>query len=157
VITFRIAKVEDAGILKDFLYEAIFIPDGVEPPDRSIVELPELRMYYEDFGSGRADCCMVVEDNGRVVGAAWTRIMNDYGHVDDETPSFAISLYREYRGRGAGTRLMKGMIGLLRTKGFRRASLAVQKANKAAIRVYEKVGFSIVDENAEEYIMVCDL
>ena len=118
----REMKAEEAGILKDFLYEAIFIPEGVEPPERSIVELPELRMYYEDFGSGRADVCMVAEDGGRVVGAAWTRIMNDYGHVDDETPSFAISLYREYRGRGAGTRLMKGMIGLLRTKGFRRAS-----------------------------------
>ena len=153
----REMKTEEAGILNDFLYEAIFIPEGVEPPDRSIVELPELRMYYEDFGSGRADYCMVVEDNGRVVGAAWTRIMYDYGHVDDETPSFAISLYREYRGQGIGTKLMQGMLELLKNKGFRRASLAVQKANKAAIRVYEKVGFRTVDENAEEYIMVCDL
>ena len=39
----REMKAEEAGILKDFLYEAIFIPEGVEPPDRSIVELPELR------------------------------------------------------------------------------------------------------------------
>ena len=113
-------------------------------------------MYHEDFGSGRADYCMVVEDNGRVVGAAWTRIMNDYGHVDDETPSFAISLYREYRGQGIGTKLMKEMLELLKDKGFRRASLAVQKANYA-VRMYEKVGFRTVDENAEEYIMVCDL
>ena len=152
----REMKTEEAGILKDFLYEAIFIPEGVEPPDRSIVELPELRMYYEDFGSGRADVCLVAEDSGRVVGAAWTRIMNDYGHVDDETPSFAISLYREYRGQGIGTKLMQGMLELLKNKGFRRASLAVQKANYA-VRLYEKVGFRTVDENAEEYIMVCDL
>ena len=152
----REMKAEEAGILKDFLYEAIFIPEGVEPPERSIVELPELKMYYKNFGSGRADCCMVAEDGGRVVGAAWTRIMNDYGHVDDETPSFAISLYREYRGQGIGTRLMQGMLELLKDKGFRRASLAVQKANYA-VRMYEKVGFRTVDENAEEYIMVCDL
>ena len=152
----REMKAEEAGILKDFLYEAIFIPEGVEPPERSIVELPELRMYYEDFDSGRADVCLVAEDGGRVVGAAWTRIMNDYGHVDDETPSFAISLYREYRGQGIGTGLMQGMLGLLKSKGFRRTSLAVQKANYA-VRMYEKVGFRTVDENAEEYIMVCDL
>ena len=152
----RELKTDEAGILKDFLYEAIFIPEGVEPPERSIVELPELRMYYEDFGSGRADVCLVAEDGGRVVGAAWTRIMNDYGHVDDETPSFAISLYSEYRGQGIGTGLMQGMLGLLKSKGFRRASLAVQKANYA-VRMYEKVGFRTVDENAEEYIMVCDL
>ena len=25
-------------LLEDFLYEAIFIPEGVKPPDRSIIE-----------------------------------------------------------------------------------------------------------------------
>ena len=32
------------------------------------------------------------------VGAVWTKIMDDYGYVDDDTSSFAISLYREHRG-----------------------------------------------------------
>ena len=36
--------------------------------------------------------------------------MNDYGHVDDETPSFAISQYKEYRRKGIGTRLMEEII-----------------------------------------------
>lgn len=82
--------------------------------------------------------------------------MNDYGHVDDETPSFAISLYKEYRGQGIGTRMMNEMLALLKEKGYKQASLAVQKANYA-VRMYEKVGFKTVDENAEEYIMVCEL
>ena len=146
----------EAEILKDFLYEAIFIPEGVEPPDRSIIELPELNIYYENFGTGSADYCIVADDNGRVIGAVWARIMNDYGHVDDETPSLAISLYKEYRGQGTGTKLMRGMLDMLKEKGFDRASLAVQKANYA-VRMYEKVGFSIVDENDEEFIMVCEL
>ena len=146
----------ESGVLKDFLYEAIFLPEGVEPPKRSIVELPELRIYYEGFGEGKADFCMVAEEDGRIVGAAWTRLMKDYGYVDDETPSFAISLYREYRGQGIGTKLMIAMLAKLREKGFARASLAVQKANVAE-RMYEKVGFRTVSENAEEYIMVCDL
>ena len=81
--------------------------------------------------------------------------MKDYGYVDDETPSFAISLYREYRGQGIGTKLMLAMLAKLREKGFARASLAVQKANVAE-RMYEKVGFHTVSENEEEYIMVCD-
>ena len=146
----------EAGVLKDFLYEAIFLPEGVMPPERSIVELPELRIYYEGFGEGKADFCMVAEEDGRIVGAAWTRLMKDYGYVDDETPSFAISLYREYRGQGIGTRLMLAMLAKLREKGFARASLAVQKVNYA-VRMYEKVGFHTVSENEEEYIMVCDL
>ena len=51
---------------------------------------------------------------------------------------------------------MRRMLGLLKKQGYRKGSLAVQKANYA-VRMYEKVGFRTVDENAEEYIMVCDL
>ena len=147
---------EEADLLRDFLYEAIFIPEGVEPPTRDIVERPELRIYYDDFGTGPADHCLVAEAAGRVVGAAWVRIMNDYGHVDDETPSFAISLIPEYRGRGIGTRLMKEMLTMLKDCGFKQTSLAVQKANYA-VRMYKEVGFKIIDENDEEFIMVCEL
>ncbi|MCR5356010.1 MAG: GNAT family N-acetyltransferase [Lachnospiraceae bacterium] len=155
-ITLREIKENEYDLLQDFLYEAIFIPEGVEPPAKEIIKQPELKLYYEDFGTGKADHCIVADDNGRVVGAVWTRIMNDYGHVDDITPSFAISLYKEYRGMGIGTNLMERMLELLREKGYRKASLAVQKANYA-VRMYEKVGFKIVDENNEEYIMICML
>jgi ribosomal protein S18 acetylase RimI-like enzyme len=82
--------------------------------------------------------------------------MDDYGHVDDETPSFAISLYKEYRGQGIGTQLMKRMLKHLKEYGFEKASLAVQKANYA-VRMYEKVGFKVIDDNDEEYIMICSL
>ena len=146
----------ETDLLKDFLYEAIFIPKGVEPPAREIIYQPELKIYYDDFGTGKADYCIVADDNDKVIGAVWTRIMDDYGHVDDDTPSFAISLYKEYRGQGIGTRMMREMLALLKEKGYKQASLAVQKANYA-VRMYEKVGFKIVDENDEEYIMVCEL
>ena len=109
-------------LLKDFLYEAIFIPEGLEPPPRDIVERPELRIYYEYFGRSEADLCLVAEADGHVVGAVWTRIMNDYGHVDDETPSFAISLIPEYRGKGIGTRLMRNILSLLKEQGFKQAA-----------------------------------
>ena len=152
----REIKENETEILKDFLYEAIFIPEGMELPPRDIIERPELKLYYDGFGIGEADFCIVADDEGNVIGAVWTRIMNDYGHVDEETPSFAISLYKEYRGQGIGTKLMKEMLYLLKEKGYKRASLAVQKANYA-VKMYENVGFKAVDENDEEYIMVCEL
>ena len=143
-------------LLQDFLYEAIYIPEGVEPPAREIIYQPELKIYFENFGKGKADYCIVADDDGRVIGAVWTRLMNDYGHVDNNTPSFAISLYKEYRGQGIGTRMMNEMLALLKEKGYKQASLAVQKANYA-VRMYEKVGFKTGDENEEEYIMLCEL
>ena len=155
-VMIRKLMTEESALLKDFLYEAIFIPEGVEAPPRDIVERPELRIYYDDFGTGPADYCLVAETDGRVVGAVWTRIMHDYGYVDDETPSFAISLYKEYRGKGIGTALVRRMLELLKEQGYKKVSLAVQKANYA-VRLYKHVGFETIDENAEEYIMVCRL
>jgi ribosomal protein S18 acetylase RimI-like enzyme len=113
-------------------------------------------VYIEDFGTRQGDHCLVADSGGKVVGAVWTRIMNDYGHVDDETPSFAISMYKEYRGQGIGSQLMAKMLELLKQQGYERASLAVQKANYA-VKMYKDAGFKTIDENAEEYIMVCEL
>ena len=47
---------------------------------------------------------------------------------------------------------MREMIRALRAAGCPRASLAVQKDNYA-LRMYQKVGFVIIGENEEEYIM----
>ena len=152
---YTIRKIEETEypMLKDFLYEAIFVPEGVEPPPRSIVDAPELQVYISGFGSEPHDTALIAEIDNKVIGAVWVRIMNDYGHIDDETPSFAISLYKEYRGLGIGTKMMKAMLAILNDRGYRQASLAVQKANYA-VKMYRKVGFEIVDENDEEYIMV---
>ena len=124
----RFISEEEVGVLEDFLYEAIYVPEGESAPPRSIINQPELQVY----------------------------IMNDYGHIDNNTPSFAISVYKDYRGLGTGTDLMKEMLRVLKARGYKQASLSVQKANYA-VRMYQKVGFQIVDENEEEYIMLCQL
>lgn len=73
----RELRENEIELLKDFLYEAIFIPEGVEPPAREIIEQPELKLYYEDFGKGKADYCVVAEEDDRVVGAVWIRNTDD--------------------------------------------------------------------------------
>lgn len=140
-------------LLEDFLYEAIFIPEGVPAPPRSILNVPELQVYISNFGEREHDRAFAAEADGRVIGAVWVRIMEDYGHIDDNTPSFAISLYKEYRGLGIGTEMMRKMLAVLKDSGFRQASLSVQKANYA-VKMYRKTGFEVFAQNGEEYIMV---
>lgn len=107
--------------LENFLYEAIYIPDGQSKPPRNIIERPELKIYIENFGAQPADVCFVAEVDGQLVGACWSRIMNDYGHIDDETPSLALS---------------------------------VQQKNSAAVNLYRKLNFEVVDVRGEEFLMV---
>ena len=144
------------AVLDDFLYEAIFIPEGASSPSREIIYQPELQVYVDGFGTKDGDYAFVADLNGKIVGAVWTRIMNDYGHIDNDTPSFAISLYKGYRNKGIGTALMKTMLNRLKKAGYRKASLAVQKENYA-VKMYKNVGFTVVDENDTEYIMLCEL
>ena len=146
----------EESLLQDFLYQAVFVPEGVPAPPKSIISQPELQIYITGFGMKKDDIGLVAEVNKKAVGAVWVRIMNDYGHVDNATPSIAVSLYKDYRGYGIGTALMKEMLRILKDRGYKQASLSVQKANYA-VNMYQKTGFEIVDEKGEEYSMLCRL
>ena len=152
-VTIRKIQKQEYPLLDNFLYEAIFVPEGIEPPPKTIITSPELQVYVDRFGESKDDWGLAAEVDGKIVGAVWVRSMNDYGHIDAETPSLAISLYKDYRGFGIGTAMMNEILTLLKSHGYSRVSLSVQKANYAA-KMYLKIGFEIVRENEEEYIMV---
>ena len=144
-------------VLEDFLYHAIFLPPGIEPLPREIIFEPEIFVYIKDFG-GKDDCCVVAEQNGEIVGAAWTRIIPAYGHIDNKTPELAISVLPNYRGRGIGSEIMKNLFELLRERGYQQTSLSVQKDNPA-VRFYERLGYKTTEEridhaNHEDYLMI---
>ena len=142
--------------LADFLYEAIFQYDENNLAPKTIIQKPELQIYIKDFGEGADDYCLCAEVAGEIVGAVWVRNIKGYGSVDDATPEFSISLYKDFRGYGIGTKMLQKMLEYLKRKGYSKASLAVQKSNYA-VKMYLKAGFQIIDENEEEYIMIHSL
>lgn len=157
-MNYRIREIEktEISLLDDFLYEAIFIPEGVTPPPKDIIEDEELQIYVKDFGKYKDDICFVAEVEGRVVGAVWLRVIDDYGHIDDDTPSLSISVYKGYRNLGIGKALIKNVLEELKKRGYEKTSLSVQKANYAS-DIYKKVGYYVHEERDEDYIMVYDL
>ena len=70
--------------------------------------------------------------------------------------SKAISVLKEYRGVGIGSKLMKQILKALKEQGYKQVSLSVQKENYA-VDMYKKVGFRILNENKEDYIMISTL
>ena len=143
-------------LLEEFLYQAIFQRDSEHIIPRAEIKNPELSVYIKDFGRLPDDYCLCAEVDKQVVGAVWVRILDGFGSVDQKTPEFAISLLPEFRGQGIGKELMKAMLAHLKQAGYTQTSLAVQKDNYA-LEMYEKLGFRIVAEDEEEYIMVCQL
>ena len=152
----RSLKSEEIPLLEEFIYQAIFIPQGLEPLPRSILNEPELEMYIKDFGQQPDDWALAVEVAGQLVGAVWVRIMKDYGYYDDRTPSLSISFLPEFRGQGLGQQLMTAMLDLLKAKGYPSVSLSVSKDNPA-LRFYQRLGFVTVEEREDDYLMLCRL
>ena len=153
----RRIKPPEYALLEDFLYEAIFVSEDFEGevPRSIIYDDPKCRAAWEGFGSRPDDRALVAVVGGRVVGACWVRTTDEYGHIDDATPSFSISLFKQYRGRGIGGAMMRQMLDELREAGCSRASLSVQKENPA-LRLYKGLGFRIVGEgfDATEWMMI---
>ena len=91
----RDIRQDERPLLEDFLYEAIFVPEGFdgEVPRSIIHEDPKCRAAFEGFGSLPGDHAVVAVVGDEVVGACWARTTDEYGHIDDETPSFSVSLY----------------------------------------------------------------
>ena len=139
-------------MLEDFLYWAIFTPPDAKLPNRDVIFKPDVFIYIENYGNEN-DCGVYAEVDGKAVGAAWTRIIPAYGHVDNETPELAISVLPEYRNQGIGAMLMEKLFELLSERGFKQTSLAVQKQNPAA-NFYLRLGYEIISEKAEEYLML---
>ena len=69
----RALQPEETRLLRNFLYEAIYQSEGTPPPPRSVIDLPELQVYIQNFGTRPDDHCLVAESSGRVIGSVWVR------------------------------------------------------------------------------------
>jgi RimJ/RimL family protein N-acetyltransferase len=79
-----------------------------------------------------------------------------------ETPAdmayeLAIFVLADYQGAGIGTRLMKTLLGLGREEGIEHVWLTVERWNRPAVALYEKVGFEATGDGSFELEMSATL
>lgn len=88
---------------------------------------------------------LVAKSVGRPVGFVYARISHDYplevsklvGRIDD------VYVLREFRGRGIGKKLVVECLKMMKAACVDAVSLTVLAENKAAVKLYEKLGFKI--------------
>jgi GNAT superfamily N-acetyltransferase len=143
---------DEYQLLWDFLYDALFVPDGCESFPRSILQEPSISHYAAGFGTLPGDVGVVADIGGRVVGAAWLRRLcgnpKGFGYLDDDTPELSVSVRSEYRNQGVGTALIKALLS-----DCSRVSLSVQKAN-AALHLYGRCGFKVERVRETDCVML---
>jgi ribosomal protein S18 acetylase RimI-like enzyme len=156
MVNIRPLQEGEEWFLREMLYEAIFIPAHDKPLPESVVDLPELAQYIVNFGR-QGDICMVAEQEGILVGAAWSRLFSQaskgYGFVDEQTPEMSMAIKSTFRGQGTGTQLIAALLQALQQKGYQQLSLSVDKRNRA-MNWYKQLGFEEVAAVGNAYTMV---
>lgn len=138
------------------MYEAIYHPDPANLYPKEVIYYPQVRVYWDNWGKGKDDHCLLALADEKPIGAVWIRTfqgeLKGCGYIDKHTPEIAIALFDKYRNHGIGREMMKQMITLMKEKGYQQVSLSITKGNPA-IRLYKLLGFNVIDENKEDYIM----
>jgi ribosomal protein S18 acetylase RimI-like enzyme len=155
-ITIREIAESEHEFLFDVVYEASYIPEGVEKPPKSFVYDPSVSRYVEEFGR-EGDVAFLLADGDELVGGIWCRLFSadyhGYGFIDESTPELGMAVFEGYRDRGFGTQLMQRLIDSLKVRGFDQVSLSVDHRNPA-LRLYKRFGFETVREEGVALIMI---
>jgi ribosomal protein S18 acetylase RimI-like enzyme len=136
----------DQPFLWEMLYQALYVPDGHAPFERSIIEQPRIAQYVGDWG--RTDDCgfVAVGRNDMPLGAIWLRLLvgaeRGFGYVDEQTPELGMAVLPAYRGQGIGSSLLTRLIALA-SDSYEQICLSVAAENPA-LRLYERFGFETV-------------
>lgn len=120
-----------------------------------------LQRFYEEFEPKRAAQGLPPRDPPRI--ARWLDQILDQGiHLvmlrsgrlvghallvptsTADVSEYAIFLHQSLRGRGLGTRMNELAVEAAREAGLKGLWLSVEPHNRAALRSYEKVGFTLI-------------
>ncbi len=95
-------------------------------------------MIARNTGDERYCLLLAVEDSGV---AGMLDFMGASHAQQRHVGGFGMSVRRDQRGRGVGTRLLRTLYGFALGRGYRRLELDVFSNNKGAIGLYEREGF----------------
>jgi ribosomal protein S18 acetylase RimI-like enzyme len=154
--TIRPITPADEPFLWEALYHAIYVTPGDAPPERDVVNRPELARYVRDWGDANdLGFVAVSEENQQPIGAAWIRLLTGdnrgYGYIDDATPELSVAVLPEHRGQRIGTELL---IHLLQAASIHHPSVSLSvEAGNPASRLYRRLGFEIVRTSGTSLLM----
>lgn len=104
----------------------------------------DVHQHFHDQQAGGGATYLIVWAGPEPVGSgviSWVGPHLPPGGRDTHPELKNVSVAQAWQGRGAGTRLIRAAIELIRTRGGTGVSIGVGTANPDAARLYERLGF----------------
>lgn len=98
----------------------------------------------KELCSSERDHYFVLILDGKIIGYSMLRLFHY------TVPSLGCCIRNGYENRGYGTLLVRWTLEEAKRLGYKEVILHVYEENKAARRIYEKVGFKIIERNDEK-------
>lgn len=124
------------------------VPDGASA-------MPRVVRWTDGWGRA-GDAGVVAWHDGQRIGAAWCRVQADQLALDNTgnpLAEIAIAVSEGHRSRGAGQALLLALEGEALAAGHAAVCLAVNALNPA-FRLYERLGFEVVEREGSRLTMV---
>lgn len=156
-INIRELKKEEYNFLEEMLFMAVYVHEDEEPYPKSVIYIPEVYKYINNFGERKYDIAFVAVDEKKLIGCIWGRVFDEnekgYAYIDNQTPEISLAVLSQYRNKGLGEKLIDTIANYYNKEGFKRISLSTDKRNRSKNLYYRK-GFQIEKENDVDYIMI---
>ena len=153
----RLYTADDLPLLKAMFYQSLYVRKGQAPFPEEIIEQANLKKYWVNFGQRDNDLCLIGIKDGIPIGAIWARFFSpdagNYGFVRADYPEIGMALQKGFRGQGLGTELMQIFLAHCQQLGFTGVSLSVDQENIPALRLYEKMNFTKVNDEGTAFTM----
>lgn len=142
VLTIRSAVPEDAEAMLACLQETTAETPYLlrEPEDPRFTPEAE-RQFLQGRADAPRDLMLLGFCDGELVGSCALASVGPFQRVAHRC-EVSIALYRKFWGKGIGTRMMTAVLEQAKAAGFEQAELTVVADNKAAVALYERLGFA---------------
>lgn len=110
-----------------------------EPEEITITEERE-KQFIQARNDDERELLLVAFIDGRHIGNCSLMRIAPYKRYSHRC-SVAIALYQEYCGYGIGKTMLQAVLDAAKSAGYEQAELEVMAENKAAVAMYEKLGF----------------
>lgn len=94
---------------------------------------------FETFKANGGDVCLLQAESRELLGMGALRKVTDH-----KAELCKLHLNSQYHGKGYGKKMALQLLDMAKQKGFKVVELHVTTSQKAAIGLYEKLGFDVV-------------